>query len=62
MISPIPSGLLVRRLQVCAESQQTAVAILDHEPPLAPWRIAKCPGEFHALGGVLGIKTVTGGE
>ncbi len=47
-----------RRLQVCAESQQTAIAILHHELPLVPWHVAKSPSEFHALGGVLGIKCV----
>jgi hypothetical protein len=47
-----------RRLQIRAESQQTAVAILHHEPPLAPWRVAKSPSEFYALGGVLSIQCV----
>ncbi len=47
-----------RRLQVRAESQQTAIAILHHELPLVPWHVAKSPSEFHALGGVLGIKCV----
>jgi hypothetical protein len=47
-----------RRLQVRAESQQTAIAILHHELALVPWHVAKSPSEFHALGGVLGIKCV----
>ncbi len=47
-----------RRLQVRAESQQTAIAILHHELPLVPGHVAKSPSEFHALGGVLGIKCV----
>src|SRR6266849_1150035 len=47
-----------RRLQVRAESQQTAIAILHHELPLVPWHVAKSPSEFYALGGVLGIKCV----
>jgi hypothetical protein len=46
------------RLQVRAESQQTAIAILHHELPLVPGHVAKSPSEFHALGGVLGIKCV----
>jgi hypothetical protein len=49
---------LSRRLPVRAESQQTAVAILHHELPLVPWRVAKSPSEFYALGGVFGIKSV----
>jgi hypothetical protein len=36
-----------RRLQVRAESQQTAIAILHHELPLVPWHIAKSPSEFY---------------
>ncbi len=47
-----------RRLQVRAESQQTAVAILHHELAAVPWHVAKSPGECYALGGVLGIKRV----
>jgi hypothetical protein len=47
-----------RRLQVRAESQQTAIAILHHELALVPGHVAKSPSEFHALGGVLGIKCV----
>ncbi len=47
-----------RRLQVRAESQQTAIAILHHELPLVPWHGAESPSEFYALGGVLGIKCV----
>jgi len=47
-----------RRLQVRAESQQTAIAILHHELPLVPWHVAKSPSELYALGGVLGIKCV----
>src|SRR5260370_36166363 len=46
------------RLQVRAESQQTAIAILHHELAAAPWHVAKSPSEFNALGGVLGIKCV----
>src|SRR6202040_321977 len=47
-----------RRLQVRAESQQTAIAILHHELPTVPWHVARSPSEFHALGGVLGVKCV----
>ena len=47
-----------RRLQVCAESQQTAIAIFHHELAAVPGHVAKSPSEFHALGGVLGIKCV----
>jgi hypothetical protein len=47
-----------RRLQVRAESQQTAIAILHHELPRVPGHVAKPPSEFHALGCVLGIKCV----
>src|SRR6266852_6139200 len=47
-----------RRLQVRAESQQTAIAILHHKLPLVPWHVAQSPSEFHALGGVLGIQCV----
>src|SRR5258707_14849954 len=47
-----------RRLQVRAESQQTAIAILHHELAAVPWHVAKSASEFHALGGVLGIKCV----
>src|SRR5260370_30048770 len=45
-------------LQVRAESQQTAIAILHHELPLVPWHVAKSASEFYALGAVLGIKCV----
>ena len=44
------------RLQVRAESQQTAIAILDHELAAVPGHVAKSASEFHAVGGVLGIK------
>ena len=47
-----------RRLQVRAESQQTAVAILHHELAAVPGHVAKFTGEFNGLGGVLGIKCV----
>ncbi len=47
-----------RRLQVRAESQETAIAILHHELAAVPWHVAKPPSEFHGLGGVLGIKCV----
>src|SRR5437660_2342286 len=47
-----------KRLQVRAESQQTAIAILHHELPAMPGHVAKSSSEFHALGGVLGIKGV----
>jgi len=53
-----PLQNLRRRLQVRAESQQTAIAILHHELPLVPWHVAKAPSEFHALGGVPGIQCV----
>src|SRR5260370_1416555 len=49
-----PLQNLGRRLQVRAESQQTAIAILHHELPLVPWHVAKSASEFYALGGVLG--------
>src|SRR5260370_658073 len=49
---------LASALQVRAESQQTAIAILHHELALVPGHVAKSPSEFHALGGVLGIKCV----
>src|SRR5690348_6854791 len=51
----MPLQNLGRRLQVRAESQQTAIAILHHELPALPWHVAKSPTEFYALGGVLGI-------
>ena len=51
-------GMTRRGLQVRAESQQTAIAILDHELPLVPWHVAKSPSEFYALGGILGIECV----
>jgi len=47
-----------RRLQVRAEGQQTAVAILHHELAAVPGHVAKSSSEFHALGGVLGIDCV----
>src|SRR6266851_3632981 len=47
-----------RRLQVRAESQQTAIAILHHELARLPWHVAKSPSEFYALGCVLGLKCV----
>ena len=46
------------RLQVRAESQQTAIAILHHELAPAPWHVAKSSSEFYALGCVLGIKSI----
>jgi hypothetical protein len=47
-----------RPLQVRAEGQQTAIAILHHELAAVPWHVAKSASEFYALGGVLGIKGV----
>src|SRR5260370_12637945 len=47
-----------RRLQVRAESQQTAIAILHHELAAVPWHVAKSAREFHALGSGLRIKCV----
>ena len=47
-----------RRLQVRAESQQTTIAILHHELARVPGHVGKSPGEFYALGCVLGIKCV----
>src|SRR3984893_4092310 len=47
-----------RRLQVRAESQQTAIAILHHELPRVPWHVAKSPSEFYASRRVFGIKCV----
>src|SRR5260370_41001870 len=49
---------LASALQVRAESQQTAIAILHHELPLVAGHVAKSPSECYALGGVLGIKCV----
>jgi len=47
-----------RRLQVRAESQQTAVAVLHHELARVPWHVGNAPKEFYALGSVLGIKRI----
>jgi len=47
---------LEKILQVRAESQQTAIAILHHELALVPGHVAKSPSEFHALGRVFGIE------
>src|SRR5260370_1690472 len=49
---------LASALEVRAESHQTAIAILHHELALVLGHVAKSPSEFHALGGVLGIKCV----
>src|SRR5437899_7238586 len=47
-----------RRLEVRAEGQQTAIAILHHELARVPWHVGKSPSEFYALRCVLGIKCV----
>ena len=46
------------RLQVRAEGEQTAVAILHYKLAGVPWRIGKSAREFHASGCVLGVKRV----
>src|SRR5215467_7715497 len=45
-------------LQVRAEGQQTAIAILHHKLTRAPRHVAKSSRELHALGGILGIERV----
>src|SRR5882762_6661904 len=47
-----------RRLEVRAERQETAIAVLHHELAAVPGHVAKSASELHALGGVLGIKCV----
>ena len=47
-----------RRLQVRAESQQTAIAVLHHELARVPRHVGNSPSEFYALGCVLGIKCI----
>ena len=47
-----------RTLQIRAESQQTAIAILHDELARVPWHVGKSPSEFDASGCILGIKCV----
>src|SRR5579871_209589 len=57
-LTPLPSLVGVVMLDVRAESQQTAIAVLDHEPARVPWHVGNPPREFHALSCVLGIKYI----
>jgi len=50
--------LLDAYLQVRAEGQQTAVAVLQYKLSRAPRHVGKSSCELHAVGGVLGIKRV----
>ena len=47
-----------RRLQVRAESQQTAIAILHYKLAGVPWHVGKSPSELYPYSRVLGIKCV----
>src|SRR5260370_17672873 len=48
-------GMTGRRLQVRAEGQQTAIAILHHELPLVPGHVPNASSEFPPFGAVLRI-------
>jgi len=45
-------------LQVRAEGQQAAIAILDHEFTQVPWHVGKSAGEIHAASGIPSVKRV----
>ena len=46
------------RLQVRAEGEQTAVAILHHKLARVPWHVGESSSEFHASDCILGVKRV----
>lgn len=46
------------KLQVRAERQQPAIAILHHKFARLPWHVGERPGEFDALGRILRIECV----